>query len=60
MRRLATVVVAALVSPTVAAGQNYTFGDWARDQEGHAEGISLQVALDDEACDYAWERYDED
>ena len=33
MRRLATLAVAAaLLSPTVASGQDYTFGDWARDQ----------------------------
>jgi hypothetical protein len=56
MRRLATVV--ALISPTTASGQ-YTFRDWPRGQ-GFAEGISLQVAIDYEARDYAWERYDED
>jgi hypothetical protein len=39
MRRLATlaVVVAALISPAVASGQDYTFGDWARDQ-GYSPG----------------------
>jgi hypothetical protein len=31
MWRLATLaVVAALISPTVVSGQNYSFGDWAR------------------------------
>jgi hypothetical protein len=38
MRRLATLaVVAALISPTAASGQNYSFGDWARDQ-GYSPG----------------------
>jgi hypothetical protein len=38
MRRLATLaVVAALISPTVASGQDYTFGDWARDH-GYSPG----------------------
>jgi hypothetical protein len=41
MRRLATVaVVAALTAPTAALGQNYTFGDWARDQ-----GYSLEDVM---------------
>jgi hypothetical protein len=30
-------VVAALISPTVASGQDYTFGDWARDH-GYSPG----------------------
>ena len=38
MRRLATLaVVAALMSPTGALGQNYSFGDWARGQ-GYSPG----------------------
>jgi hypothetical protein len=33
MKRLGMMaVVAALMSPTVASGQDYSFGDWARDQ----------------------------
>ena len=33
MQRLATLaVLAALILPTVASGQDYTFGDWARDR----------------------------
>jgi Leucine-rich repeat (LRR) protein len=41
MRRLATLaVVVALISPTVAAGQDYTFGDWARDQ-GYSPGDAM-------------------
>ena len=33
MQRLATLaVLAVLISPTMASGQDYTFGDWARDQ----------------------------
>ena len=33
MQRLATLtVMAALISPTVVSGQDYSFGDWARDQ----------------------------
>jgi hypothetical protein len=38
MRRLATLaVVAALISPAVASGQDYTFGDWARNH-GYSPG----------------------
>jgi hypothetical protein len=38
MRQLAMLaVVAALFSPTVASGQDYSFGDWARDQ-GYSPG----------------------
>jgi hypothetical protein len=38
MRRLAILaVVAALMPPTEASGQNYTFGDWARDH-GYSPG----------------------
>jgi hypothetical protein len=38
MRRLATlVVVAVLMSPMTASGQNYTFGDWAKDH-GYSPG----------------------
>jgi hypothetical protein len=45
MRRLATLaVVVALISPTVAAGQDYTFGDWARDQ-GYSPGDVMPQAL---------------
>ena len=43
MRRLATlavVVVSALVGPTVASGQNYSFGDWARDH-GYSPGDAM-------------------
>ena len=33
MQRLATLtVVTALILPAVASGQDYSFGDWARDQ----------------------------
>jgi hypothetical protein len=45
MRRLAVLaVVAALVAPTVASGQNYTFGDWARDQ-GYSPGDVMPSAV---------------
>jgi hypothetical protein len=38
MRRLATLaVVAALISPAVASGQDYTFGNWARNH-GYSPG----------------------
>jgi hypothetical protein len=41
MRRLAILAVAAaLLSPTTASGQNYTFGDWARD-EGYTRGDAM-------------------
>ena len=49
MQRLATLAVtAALISPTVASGQDYTFGDWARDQ-GYEPG--------DVMPDTVWTRY---
>ena len=39
--RLATLaVVAALISPTAVSGQDYSFGDWARDQ-GYSPGDRL-------------------
>jgi hypothetical protein len=45
MRRLATLaVVAALMSPTVASGQNYSFGDWARDQ-GYSPGDVMRNSV---------------
>jgi Leucine-rich repeat (LRR) protein len=41
MRRLATLaVVAALISPLTASGQDYSFGDWARDN-GYSPGDRL-------------------
>jgi hypothetical protein len=33
-------VVAALMSPTAASGQDYSFGDWAKD-EGYSPGDVL-------------------
>ena len=46
MQRLATLaVVAALISPTVASGQDYTFGDWARDQ-GYEPGDVMPEEVD--------------
>jgi hypothetical protein len=36
-RLAALAVVAALISPTAASGQDYSFGDWARDQ-GYSPG----------------------
>jgi hypothetical protein len=45
MRRLATLaVVAALMSPTVAAGQDYSFGDWARGQ-GYSPGDVMPASV---------------
>ena len=53
MQRLATLaVVAALISPTVASGQDYTFGDWARDQ-GYEPGDVMPSVVDADAC---WNR----
>jgi hypothetical protein len=46
MRRFATLaVVAVLISPTVASGQDYTFGDWARDQ-GYKPGDVMLGTVD--------------
>ena len=47
MRRLATLaaVVAALMSSTAASGQDYTFGDWARDQ-GYEPGDAMPYSVD--------------
>jgi hypothetical protein len=46
MRRLATVaVVAALILPTAASGQDYTFGDWAKDQ-GYSPGDVMPEWVD--------------
>jgi hypothetical protein len=45
MRRLATLaVVAALISPTAASGQDYSFGDWARDQ-GYSPGDVMPASV---------------
>ena len=45
MRRLATLaVVAALMSPAATSGQDYTFGDWARDQ-GYEPGDAMPEAV---------------
>jgi hypothetical protein len=45
MRRLATfAVVAVLISPAAASGQDYTFGDWARDQ-GYSPGDVMPDAV---------------
>jgi hypothetical protein len=46
MRRLATLaVVAVLMSATVASGQDYSFGDWARDQ-GYSSGDVMPSEVD--------------
>ena len=46
MWRLGTLaVVAALISPTTASGQDYTFGDWARDQ-GYSPGDVMPFVVD--------------
>jgi Leucine-rich repeat (LRR) protein len=37
-------VVVALIAPTVASGQDYTFGDWARDQ-GYSPGEVMPEAV---------------
>jgi hypothetical protein len=44
MRRLATLaVVVALILPRVASGQDYSFGDWARDQGYSPEDVMLEL-----------------
>ena len=49
MQRLATLaVVAALVWSTVASGQGYSFGDWARDQ-GYEPGDVMPEEVDAES-----------
>jgi hypothetical protein len=46
MRRLATLaVVVALMSPAVASGQDYSFGDWARDH-GYEPGDVMPREVD--------------
>ena len=46
---IAVVVVLALMSPPAASGQNYTFGDWARD-EGYLPGDAMPSLVGPAMC----------
>ena len=49
MKRLAVLaVVVALMSPTVASGQDYSFGEWARDQNYLPSDAMPEWVLTDE------------